>query len=109
MILYMLNTACGIEEVAGLSWSKNINLDERTITIDHQLIYKNLDGSTRFQQRGMVRHPPLKGTLYWLILSTHIIRQKAKSRRRKKEKRALLPSHFFADIPLVHAMAGSRG
>ncbi|SET22262.1 site-specific integrase [Enterocloster clostridioformis] len=48
MILYMLNTACRIGEVAGVSWSKNINLDERIITIDHQLIYKNLDGSTRF-------------------------------------------------------------
>ncbi len=59
MILYMLNTACGIGEAAGLSWSKNINLDERTITIDHQLIYKNLDGSTRFQQQGMVRRYPL--------------------------------------------------
>lgn len=48
MILYMLSTACRIGEVAGLSWSKNVNLDERIITIDHQLIYKNLDGSTRF-------------------------------------------------------------
>lgn len=48
MIVYMLGTGCRVSEMAGLSWSKSVELKKKIIHIDHQLIYKNIDGKTKF-------------------------------------------------------------
>lgn len=43
LITVMLGTGCRIGEVLGLCWH-NIDYDENTITVDHNLIYRHLDG-----------------------------------------------------------------
>lgn len=43
----MLGTGCRIGEIAGLTW-KDINIQERTITVDHSLLYRKKDGRVQF-------------------------------------------------------------
>lgn len=46
MISFFLGTGCRIGEVLGLTWN-DINFEEKTVSINHQAIYKKKDG--RFQ------------------------------------------------------------
>lgn len=43
----MLGTACRIGEIIGLTWD-NIDMHERTVTIDHSILYRKKDGKTQF-------------------------------------------------------------
>lgn len=43
----MLGTCCRIGEIIGLTWD-NIDMKERTITIDHSLLYRKINGKFRF-------------------------------------------------------------
>lgn len=45
LVALMLSTGCRISEALGLTW-EDINLQEKYITIDHQLIYKNRVGKS---------------------------------------------------------------
>lgn len=47
MLVIMIGTACRCGEIIGLTWA-DIDLRNRQIRIDHQLIYKNLGEGTRF-------------------------------------------------------------
>lgn len=44
---FMLSTGCRIGETIGITWD-DINLTEKYIKIDHQLIYKKKDGKIKF-------------------------------------------------------------
>ena len=48
----MIGTACRVGEVSGLTWD-NVDLKARELTIDHQIIYKNLGEGWKFY-----RHDP---------------------------------------------------
>lgn len=43
----MLGTACRIGEIVGLTWN-DVNMDERTIKIDHSILYRRKDGRVQF-------------------------------------------------------------
>lgn len=43
----LFGTACRIGEIIGLTW-ENVNMKERTITIDHALVYRKKNGKTQF-------------------------------------------------------------
>ena len=47
MIKFMIGTACRCSEMTGLTW-EDVDMKERTISINHQLIYKVMDGQTRY-------------------------------------------------------------
>lgn len=47
MILLMLSTGIRCGEAIGLTW-KNIDLEKRELTIDHQLVYQKHDGKYQF-------------------------------------------------------------
>lgn len=44
----MLGTTMRIGEITGLSWDTDIDLEERTIKIDHQVLYGKIDGKFQF-------------------------------------------------------------
>lgn len=46
MIAFMLSTGCRIGETIGVSW-KDINFDEKYVSINHQIIYKKINGRTK--------------------------------------------------------------
>lgn len=43
----MIGTACRIGEIMGLTW-KDIDMDERIISVDHEILYRKKDGKFRF-------------------------------------------------------------
>lgn len=43
----MLGTACRIGEIMGLTW-KDVDMEKRTISINHSLLYRKKDGKIRF-------------------------------------------------------------
>ena len=43
----MLGTACRIGEITGLTWD-NIDMTARTVTVDHEILYRKRDGKTQF-------------------------------------------------------------
>jgi len=47
MLIIMIGTALRRGEIIGLTWD-NIDMKNRIIKIDHQLLYKKIDGSTKF-------------------------------------------------------------
>lgn len=47
MIALMLSTGVRASEMAGLTWD-NIDLENKTLTVDHQVIYKKKDGICQF-------------------------------------------------------------
>lgn len=46
MVALMLSTGCRISEVIGLTW-KDIDLENRTLDINHQIVYKKKDGKIK--------------------------------------------------------------
>lgn len=47
IIRVMVGTCCRIGEIVGLTWD-NIDMKERTITIDHSILYRKINGKFRF-------------------------------------------------------------
>lgn len=47
MLVIMIGTACRCGEVIGLTWS-DVDMEKKQVSIDHQLIYKNLGEGSRF-------------------------------------------------------------
>jgi integrase len=47
MITFMLSTACRCGETIGITWD-DIDMKKKLISIDHQLIYKKVDGCIKF-------------------------------------------------------------
>ena len=48
LLTFMVETALRVGELAGLTWD-NIDRDKKTLTVDHQLIYKNLGYGCEFK------------------------------------------------------------
>lgn len=73
MITFMLGTGCRVGEMAGLSWSKNVDMKERIIHIDHQLIYKKFGDNTQFyisspKSNSGVRNIPMTDEVFHALL-----------------------------------------
>lgn len=47
LVAFMLSTGCRIGEAIGITWN-DINLKEKYVKVDHQLIYKKKDGEFKF-------------------------------------------------------------
>lgn len=47
MVKFMIGTACRCSEVTGLTWD-DVDMYKRTISINHQLIYKGMNGKTMY-------------------------------------------------------------
>jgi integrase len=47
LLTFMLSTGCRIGETLGITWN-DINLEEKYINVDHQIIYKKKDGRIQF-------------------------------------------------------------
>ena len=47
IIRVMVGTCCRIGEIVGLTWD-NVDMKERTITIDHSILYRKINGKFKF-------------------------------------------------------------
>src|SRR5699024_4087563 len=47
IIRVMVGTCCRIGEIVGLTWD-NVDMNERTITIDHSILYRKINGKFKF-------------------------------------------------------------
>lgn len=71
IIRVMVGTCCRIGEIVGLTWD-NIDMKERTITIDHSILYRKIDGKYKFYakepktQKG-IRTIPMTDDVYECI------------------------------------------
>ena len=71
MIALMLGTGLRASEMAGLTWD-NIDFENHTLTVDHQIIYKKKDGICQFyaspSKTKKVRIIPLQTSVYAIML-----------------------------------------
>ena len=68
IIYFLLSSGCRIGEAVGLTWN-DINFTEKTVTIDHQLLYKKKNGKSQWYS-----DPPKNRRIRIIPLQDDIIR-----------------------------------
>lgn len=48
LLRVLFGTGCRIGEIMGLSWDTDIDMQNRTINIDHEILYRRINGEMRF-------------------------------------------------------------
>ena len=82
LILFMLYTGLRVGETLGLTW-KDVDLQNRTVSVDHQLLYRPKDGKAQYYcekgtKNGMNRVVPLGQQAYESMAKQRVFWMKCK-------------------------------